>query len=240
MWIGAWSVTLLTGGSPITATVIATGNSIAALAALRLCEKLIDLENPFGTVRAAFLWISLSAASCSIAATCGVTWLYFSGALESVGFYANWSTWWLGDLSGLMLVTPLLLAIRRWKIPGGFRGSISERILAFVLLVIVSQCIFGEWFPEEKAESLLYLPVVIQVWLLLRFGATSVFVGNFVIAILAICGTSQGFGAFATEAVDRSLFNLQAFLIMYATTGMVLCGLLESTQNVTVHVLLSE
>lgn len=231
IWIGAWSATLLTGASPTTAAVIATGNSIAALAALRLCEKLIDLENPFGTVRAAFRWIGLSAASCSIAATCGVTWLYLSGALESVDVYPNWSTWWLGDLSGIMLVTPLVLAIRRRKIPVDLTGSISERILAFVLLALISQCIFGGWFPEQKAESLLYLPVVIQVWLLLRFGAASVFVGNFVIAVLAVLGTSQGFGAFATEAVDRSLFDLQSFLIIYATTGMVLCGLLRSTQD---------
>ncbi len=231
IWFGAWSATFMVSSSLSTATVIASGNSLAALVALQLCKKLIDLENPFGTVRAAFLWLGLSAAACSIAATCGVTWLYFSGAIQSTEVYANWSTWWFGDLSGVMLVTPLLLSIRRRKITGNFMGSMSERFLAFVMLGIISQCIFGGWLLEQKAESLLYLPVVIQVCLLLRFGTASVFVGNFVIAIFAVYGTSQGYGAFATEAVGQSLFDLQSFLIIYATTGMVLCGFLLSTHE---------
>lgn len=231
IWIGAWSVTLLTGGSLLTATVIATGNSLAALAALQLCKKFIDLESPFKTVKAAFLWIGLSAASCSIAATCGVTWLYLSSVLEPADVYTNWSTWWLGDLSGLMLVTPPILVIRNRIKSGNFTGSISERILAFILLALISQCIFGGWLLEQKAISLLYLPVVIQICLLLRFGTASVFIGNLVITVLAVLGTSQGAGAFGTEAVGQSLFDLQSFLIIYATTGMVLCGLLQSKHD---------
>lgn len=231
IWIGAFLVSLHTGVSPLTAAAFATGNSLASVIGCKLIHSQLNIHQLFHVTRDAFLWLTIAAASCSVAATCGIMSLFVGGYITSVQLFGNWSTWWLGDLTGLMIIAPLFVTLKYSQPRKSNEAGRGERILAFTVLAVICEAIFGGWLPDQTAQSLLYLPVSILVWLVLRAGASSVLVGNGVIATLAIYGTTQGFGAFARESVSQSLLDLQLFLITYSTTGLALCGVVAGSRK---------
>lgn len=231
VWMGAFLATLYTGVSPWTAAAIATGNSLAAVFACQLIHRLLDVRRLFQAVTDAFLWLALAAASCAVAATCGITTLYAGGYISSLQLYENWSTWWLGDLTGVMIIAPLFVTLRTLQPKQTGVPRHGERILAFIILTVICTGVFGGWLPDQTAQGLLYLPVAILVWLLLRTGVSSVLFGNGVIAVLAVIGTMQGDGAFARASVSQSLLDLQLFLITYSTMSLALAGVVADSRK---------
>jgi two-component system NtrC family sensor kinase len=232
LWPGVWIGSLLvnhgTGVSLGVSAAIATGNTLEALIALFLCRRLLQLDAPFQDLRFAFRLILIAISACAVAASIGATSLWWGGYLERNQFPWNWITWWLGDLAGVMLVTPVFISVPRptsWQTP--FR-TVLEAVLSILFLGVVSQAIFGTWLPERISEGLLYVPLIVVFWLLLRFHPVVVFVGNLLIAMIAVIGTSTGAGPFATEAVTQSLFELQLFMTLYACAGLVLTGILTT------------
>jgi serine phosphatase RsbU (regulator of sigma subunit)/integral membrane sensor domain MASE1 len=237
VWMGALLSTLLaTDVTPLTAVAFATGNTLESILAAWLGRKLLEIDKPFHKVCDAFWWLSIAFVSCSVAATCGAVSLILGGYIPAGDGPANWSTWWLGDLTGMMVVTPVILAWqanRKTHLQPGSRERRrpAEAFSAILLLAVVSYCIFGGPLREQVAEDLLYVPLIVLFWLLLRFDSTMVFLGNLVIVGIAIWGTSRNTGAFATAGLHQSLFDLQVFMNLYALTGLVLSGILAGSRD---------
>jgi len=57
--------------------------------------------------------VGLSALACLVAASVGVTGLALAGLVPWARFAFTWGTWWLGDLIGIIVITPLVMAIRQ-------------------------------------------------------------------------------------------------------------------------------
>jgi anti-anti-sigma factor len=116
----------------------------------------------------------------------------------------------------------LAVAQQRWSSWEGLRSA--ELLLSFGLQVGLSLLLFGGWLPERIAEHLLYLPMVLLIWLCVRFSLAEVAAGTVVFSVAAVWGTSRGLGAYRTEAL-QSLFDLQILLNTYAVTGLVLSSI---------------
>lgn len=234
VWLGAFAAASHTGiGAPV-AAAIATGNASAAILAAEILSRLVSLERPFRSVRDAFHWMVVAAVASVVSAASGVFSLYASGIVTEANLEANFCTWWLGDVTGIMLIGPAVVLFGstdsiRPGLPGIAR--LAECIAVFLVLALVSAGIFCGWLTEQVAEGILYLPIIVLVWLLLRFGMACVVIGNLTIAIIAVWGTSLNVGAFATEAVHQSLFDLQFFLTTYSLTGLALTGMLMSSRD---------
>jgi integral membrane sensor domain MASE1 len=155
--------------------VIATGNTCEALLAAWLSRRLLpQTETPFERVEEAFLFAVVAGVASAVAATVGVASMVLGGDAAWHQFLANWGTWWLGDVAGLMIVVPLVLAYARPK-PTAWSGSRwAELMILSALLVLASQAIFGGWLSEQIAHHLLYVPLVFLVWVCLRFELTEV------------------------------------------------------------------
>lgn len=235
IWLGALLTTLTTDVAPLTGFAFATGNTLEAVLAVSLAQRFLEIDTPFHNVSDALRWLVIAIVSCSVAATVGAVSLILGGYISIGEGLTNWSTWWLGDLTGMMIVTPVILSWRADRLAFqspkfSVTSSPTEAFAAMLSLAAVSHCVFGGLLPEQVAEGLLYIPLIVLFWLLLRFDAKTVFSGNLVIACVAIWGTSRNTGAFATEGVQRSLFDLQVFMNLYAFTGMVLTGILAGSR----------
>jgi PAS domain S-box-containing protein len=225
VWLGVWLGALLANStttvSLAAAATIATGNTLEVLLAAWLYRRFVPRADvPFQQVEEAFLFAAAAGVASTVAATVGGATLVLGGYASWSQFPANWATWWLGDVAGVMLVAPLVLTCAKPR-PGLWRDTRwAELVVLLTLMVLASQAIFGGWLSEPVAEHLLYIPLIFLVWVCLRFELPVVTLSTALLSCSVIAGTSAGLGPFRTEAVQRSLFHLQMFMNLYALTGL--------------------
>ena len=141
IWLGSFLVNshILSGSDLPTTTAllvagsIGLGSTLQALLSAVLIRRFIGVRNPFDRARDVFKFIGIVALSCVAAATFGVTSSYLSGLALGAVLEINWFTWYLGDLAGAIVVTPLLLTWSKWL---EFRLR-SRRILEAVLMLVL-------------------------------------------------------------------------------------------------------
>jgi sigma-B regulation protein RsbU (phosphoserine phosphatase) len=221
IWLGALLANSTTTVSLATAAIIATGNTLEALLAAWLFRRVVPgTDGPFERVDGAFLFAAVAGVASIVAATLGGASLVLGGYAPLSQFPANWGTWWLGDVAGLMIVVPLVLTCAKPR-PGPWGDTRrAELVVVFALIILASQAIFGGWLSEPVAEHLLYIPLIFLVWVCLRFDLPIVTLATALFSSSVIAGTSAGLGPFRAEAAQRSLFHLQMFVNLYALTGL--------------------
>jgi integral membrane sensor domain MASE1 len=214
IFIGAFLVNITTAGNAATSAGIATGNTLEAVVAAWLLNRFANGRYAFERVRDVFAFIFLAAmASTIISPTIGLTSLALGGFAEWRNYGEIWMTWWLGDAVGAMVVTPLILAWSsssplRWSTRGMF-GALAT----FVLLIVVSEAIFGGIFPQlNRSYSLPFLAIPILVWIGLRFGHREAATAMFLMSVIAVGSVIHGVGPFVSGTPHQSLVSLQAFL----------------------------
>src|SRR5262249_44612694 len=101
-------------------------------------------------------------------------------------------TWWLGDATGILVVTPMILVWLRTPAPRG--GSVWEAIALLVALASVGQIAFGVFGGEPKRPPMTHLFLPLFVWAVLRFGARGAVTATFVAYMMAMVATPLGRG----------------------------------------------
>jgi PAS domain S-box-containing protein len=231
VWIASAITNLTTNLSTAAALTTAVGNALEAVLACYLIRRFLNLETPFAKVRDTFLFAAISAGSCAVAASVGAASLWGAGLVTWPQVGPNWWTWWLGDLASLMILVPLGLAYRRrgWRLAEASRWP--ELVLLFGCVVAVGQCIFGGWLPERWAENLVYLTMILLIWVALRFELREITTCTLLLCGAVVFGTLQGVGAYGSEALLQSLFDVQVFTNVYALTGLALAGIVAQRRE---------
>ncbi|SFI18283.1 MASE1 protein [Nitrosomonas sp. Nm34] len=111
IFLGAFLVNLTTGEPTFsTALEIAIGNTLAPAFGALMLKRTIGSQNFFRRGRDIVTFILITAGSMLLSATGGILSLYFNGLLSSDLVLKAWLGWWLGDIIGVMIFSPLLLA----------------------------------------------------------------------------------------------------------------------------------
>ncbi len=221
IWLGATLANLTTTATFPAAAAIGLGNTLEALIGARLLRRSGRSASAcFRDAKGVFVFASIAVVASSAAATVGVAVLTAGGHLSWPSLAFNWVTWCLGDIAGMVIVTPFLVAL--W---GALRSLASkprwlEAGLATLALVLVSQALFGGLLEGALARDLLYLPLFLLIWLALRFELYGVTTATLLMAVAAVWGTSRGVGIYGGRPVPASFLNLQLLMISYALTGL--------------------
>src|SRR5687768_13499365 len=120
IFIGAFSVNLFTFLSNDTTTVfnaswvstaIGLGNTAEALAGYYLMHTLakVPAREMFQKVNTVFRFIFTALFMCLPSCTLGATAIWLAGIINDTEYFIAWSTWWMGDVSGVLLITPFLV-----------------------------------------------------------------------------------------------------------------------------------
>ena len=135
------------------AAALASGAALQALVgfsiALRFADD-VDLTDFRRVGRAIFAVIVVP---CLIAPTIGVATLLFSGASGLDMAWSNWSTWYMGDLLGVLLTLPILLFSSRSPVAVRWNGQLLREIHSLVALSLVATLLltFYAWkFISEQ------------------------------------------------------------------------------------------
>jgi integral membrane sensor domain MASE1 len=241
VWLGAFAYNLwffLQGGlidppiAMVLAVGIATGSSLMALAGSTLVELVRGLEEDLGRPRDALAYAVLAGlVATTLSATVGTAVLLLGGVLPTARVGVVWSTWWLGDAGGVILVAPLMVLLGRRGLPR-FQGERKWPAIASALgLVALLALTFGPWVPTGAATMLLALPIAFLSWTAFRLGRRATLIGSAVIAGAAIWATSTGRGPLATARLNDSLVLLHSFLDTALFTGMLLATTVRSIRR---------
>lgn len=143
-----------------------------------------------------------------------------------------WLTWWLGDAVSAVVVAPLIIvwAGARPRLTG---ARLLEAFCLFVMLVLVSQAVFGGWPRLSiREEPLEYLGIPLLLWAALRFGQHGAVAAVAVMSSIAILATWRGSGPFAVGEPNKSLLLLQSFMGTITVTAMILAAVVSERRRV--------
>jgi TolB-like protein/integral membrane sensor domain MASE1/class 3 adenylate cyclase/Tfp pilus assembly protein PilF len=223
IFIGAFLVNVTTAGSVATAFAIATGNTLEALVGAWLVNRFASGTNVFDRLQGVFKFALAAGISTIISPAFGVTSLALAGFADWANYGAICLTWWLGDVTGDLVFTPLVLlwsvaSKRRWN-----KKEAAEVGALLLLLVLLSGVVFGGW-PGVSARN---YPIVlicgpIVIWTAFRFTQRETATGIFILSAIAVWGTLHGFGPFGMETENQSLLAVQWWTAVLSITAMAL------------------
>jgi len=225
VFLGAFAANAWTGIPLPAALSIALGNVLEALAGAWLLGRLAQQPGALGSLRDVLvLIVGAALLSTTLSAAVGVATLTWIGAVEPADAATVGLKWWLGDMMGVLVVTPLLLLLHgrlRWPT----RREALEGLCLFAALTGVGLKIFGASGQSAQgyyASSLAVFPFVI--WAALRFDQWGASLVSLLVSVLAIWGTAQGLGPFVEGDPVDSLVRWCAFGIVTAVTGLLLAA----------------
>ncbi|MGH8508591.1 MAG: CHASE domain-containing protein [Gammaproteobacteria bacterium] len=156
IWSGAMLVNLIFFSqdpslSPLAitkASSIATGSLLQALLAGCLYRRAIGAAFPTG-IEDVLTFVAIAVPTCGVAATVGTSTLAVAGAIPWGDFGHTGWTWWLGDLAGILILTPPLLLLSH-----GLNREIGRIAFPVISLGCGLSLIafYSVWHLENQAE----------------------------------------------------------------------------------------
>ena len=223
IWLGATLANLTVQASGVAAVLIGTGNALEALVGATLIQRFIGLPHRFESGEDVFKFVAIAAGASMAAATIGVSGIVIAGAMSLVDFANNWWTWWQGDATGIIVVTPLILF---WTARPSRALSMPKKVetTGFALvLAAAGYVVFGSGMTSLGfSPALLLLTFPLIIWAALRFEQLEVAAAIAALCAIAIVYTIVGSGPFVSRSVNASLLLLLAFISIVAVTGLVL------------------
>src|SRR6266498_3017847 len=233
IFIGAFLVNVTSAGNVATSFAIATGNTLEALVGAWLVNRFAGGPNVFDRAQDVFKFALAAGISTIISPTLGVTSLGVAGFADWANCGAIWLTWWLGDATGDLVFTPLVLL---WSVASKRRWNKKEAVevgALLLLLVLLSGVVFGGW-PAVSARN---YPIVlicgpIVIWTAFRFTQRETATGIFILSAIAVWGTLHGFGPFVRETENQSLLAVQWWTAVLSITAMALSAAMAKGRRV--------
>jgi signal transduction histidine kinase/CheY-like chemotaxis protein len=221
IFVGAFLVNDFTAGNIGTSLGIAAGNTLEAVCGAWLVKRFADGIRAFDWPQTVFKFAGAVIVSTLVSPTFGVTSLCLGGFADWKNYGAIWTTWWLGDACGDLIVAPLILLwsiapARKWT-----RSQLIEVGILLLLLVALGELTFGGWFSisvRNYPVSFICGPIVL--WTAFRFTPRETATGIFVLSAIALWGTLQGFGPFHFQTENQSLLTLQLWCAVLTVTAM--------------------
>jgi len=210
---------------------IAAGNTLEAVIGARLIHRFVKQDSPFGQVQDVFKFVGVALLMCAMSAAVGPTGLCLAGVVPWTIYGTVWFTWWLGDVAGVLILTPMLLAWWRQPRPRWEPWRLLEIALLFLVLLAVGQTVFGRWFPVSVLRPRSYLLIPFLLWVVFRSGLREAMTAVTLISGIAVWNTVRGSGPFVGESLNESLLSLQSFVCVIAVTMMLLAAALAERRR---------
>jgi diguanylate cyclase (GGDEF)-like protein len=233
IFVSAFLVNITTAGSVASSIGIGVGNTLEGLIGAFLVNRFAGGRDVLNHTENLFRFTVVAVLSTTVSATCGVTSLSLAGFASWADFRLIWLTWWLGDMAGDLVITPVLLtwSVRpqvEWR-----REKFTEVAVLFACLLLVGEVVFGGLFPSgTKNYPLEFLYIPFMLWAVFRFGQRETAVALLLLSGSATWGTLRGFGPLAREAPNESLLLLQVYMVVASVTLLTLAAVVSERQEV--------
>ena len=213
-----------TAGSVATAIAIATGNSLEAVVGAYLINRWSSGCNTFSTPNsvAKFALICFVIAT-PISASIGLTSLATAGYIERTNFANAWVTWWLGDVTGALVIAPVIVLWASSHYHAFNRNEFLETVGVLATAAAVGLIAFSPLIEQTASRDPLgFLAILPMLWAALRRGPRDTATVALVLAGITIWGTLTGGGPFTTADLNVSFLLVLMFLISITVPSLLL------------------
>lgn len=229
--VGAFVVNATTSAA-LPSLGIAAGNTLEALAGAYLIARFANGPRAFVRLASVLRFAGVALLVPMVSATVGVATLVASGLATGSDAAAVWSTWWIGDVTGALIATPLILV---WATPAPrLRGS-GDRAEAIALGVAAAALVlvgFSRFSPlGTMRDPLGFLAYPVLVWAAFRFGPRGAATLVASLSLLAVGAAALGGGPFAGADPNGSLLVLQSFMAVASVTSLALAAAVVERQH---------
>ena len=224
IFLGAFIVNVTTAGSISTSLAIATGNALESLIGAYLINRWSDgcstFDTPGGVIRFALICFIPST---MISATFGVGSLSLEGYAEWSDFRSIWTTWWMGDLAGALVITTAIVLWGtdppRWL----ERRELIQSCLIYVATIAVGLVAFSPLLEQSPSRSsLAFLAILPLIWAALRQNQRDSATVALLLSCFAVWGTMSNAGPFVRSSLNDSFLLLLAFIISVSVPSLAL------------------
>ena len=176
VWVGiaaaAFLVAFLSSVPHVAAVGQAAGATLAALTGALLLRRVGKLHSSLSRLRDALALIVLGAfGSAIVSASIGISVLYATHVHAYTGLGSALLIYWLGDSTGVLLITPLALTAS--NLLRTTRIRIAEFVALLLLLTVVCFIVFGDLpFVPVRLHFLAFAVLPCVIWAAIRFGVS--------------------------------------------------------------------
>lgn len=217
---------------PVGAAVIyATGTTLAALGGAFLLRRVAKFDRSLSHLRDAIGLIVLGAfASSTVSASIGAAVLYAHLRSWS-GFGSAWLIYWLGDSTGVLLVTPVVLTFPKLFTIRD-RNRIAEVAALLLLLTAGGLIVFGDLpLIPGPLHVLAFAVLPLVMWGAIRLGMSVTTLSIFAVGTIATVETALGSGPFTTNTPLMNAVLLDVFFGVVSVTGLVLAAAIAEREH---------
>ena len=221
--LAAFVANATTVGSPATSFAIAIGNTLESVVAATLIHRWAEGVSTFDTPAGVGRFAAICFISTIVSATIGVGSLSIAGFANWASFSSIWMTWWMGDLAGALLVTPVIVLWAQSPAASLERRALIRSGAVFLATIAIGLIAFSP-LPEQSATRgpLAFLCLVPLMWTALRHNRRDTATTALILSCFAVWGTIVDSGPFARGNLNDSFLLLIAFMISVSVPSLAL------------------
>jgi signal transduction histidine kinase len=211
---------------PLGTALAQTGGNLArALVAVLILQRLVGWRAGMDRLEHVGAVVVAVGAGEAISATVAMLALWAGGVLDASDMAIFWRSWWLGGLSGGLVVIPLAMAWARplapaWRGRGTFEGALMIAAVGALSAIAVS-----------ADQPLTYMVFPAFIWAALRFGPQGATLAVAVAVVIAVWATSNDLGPFHEQTPSDSALNLQLYITIAALTTLCLAAIVSERRR---------
>lgn len=205
------------------------GNLVEVVVATVLLLRFVP-PSPLSTVGGVTRTAIALATGTAISATVGSISLLLGNVISARAFGGTWRTWWLGDLSGALLVVPLAIAWYRPTDDGLLRRRLPEAAAALAAVVGLSVVAVAGGDPlrgmRHWDSSRILFPIVFPalIWTAIRLRERGATLAVALFSTALVWAATHFVGPFSSHSLSLTVLETQLFIAIASATTLSLAA----------------
>jgi PAS domain S-box-containing protein len=223
---------------PVAASIgVAVGLAGAAWLSAWLMER-GGFDSSFGRAKDVPLFIVAAAVGMTLAPTCAMLGYFFAGARTFATDPVHWIRWWSNVISGVLLVSPILLAYSRASFDRFIEHWIEGVLWLLALAICCGWVLLAAGFSGRPL--IVVLANILIVVSAIRFGLIVGAIGAFSILTMTALSAAFTVGVFAQLTEVQSLVTIWSFIASLSGLNLIITALLAERDSASLEKLRAE
>lgn len=206
----------------LVSSLIALSNTLEAVVGNYLVKHWIKSEYPFKSTKNTYRFLFVSLIMCLVGTGLGTCGLYINGVIGSSALLRTGFSWWVGNVVGILLFTPFILACAEkivFRISSKKLVEVGIFILTLISIYLLLQV---DYLIPTLVRALPFLILPFLLWLAFRFDLIVAITGILITSLISIYATILGKGPFNLADSYNSMLLLQIFIGVMSISTIIL------------------